>query len=140
MLQREDQEEILWTDKKRTIFGLPLSFTRYVLTERQLITRIGFLSVKEDEIELYRIMDKCIQQRLWQRIFGCGTLIIHSRDMDTPEKHLVSIKYPRQVSKLIGACVREQQERLRIAGRDMMGAAVLQGDFSFDMDAVENDD
>jgi hypothetical protein len=120
-----EQDAILWTDKKRTLFGLPLSFTRYYLTEHQLITRTGFLSIREDEIELYRIVDKRIEQPFSQRIFGCGTLIINSRDVDTPEKHLISIRHPKQVSRLIGACVREEQERLHIIGRDMVGAVAF---------------
>ncbi|MDY2510904.1 MAG: PH domain-containing protein [Ruminococcus sp.] len=136
MARHNDRGNILWTDKKRTLFGLPLSFTRYYLTDHQLITRTGFLSVQEDEIELYRITDKRIQQPLSQRIFGCGTVIILSRDEDTPEKHLVSIRHPQQVSNLIGACVREQQERLRIAGRDMVGAAFVNGGY----DAPDDDD
>ena len=103
MARHNDRGNILWTDKKRTLFGLPLSFTRYYLTDHQLITRTGFFSIQEDEIELYRITDKRIQQPLSQRIFGCGTVIILSRDEDTPEKHLVSIRHPQQVSKLIGA-------------------------------------
>ena len=44
----KDGLEYLWTDKKRTLFGLPLSFTRYYLTESRLITRIGLLTVVED--------------------------------------------------------------------------------------------
>lgn len=127
MARQYDRGTILWTDKKRTFLGLPLSFTRYYLTDHQLITRVGFLSIKEDEIELYRIVDKRIEQTFFQRLFGCGTVIILSRDEDTPEKHLVSIRHPQQVSKLIGNCVRERQENLRIAGRDMIGAAFMGG-------------
>ena len=125
MARHDDRGTILWTDKKRTFLGLPLSFTRYYLTDHQLITRVGFLSRKEDEIELYRIVDKRIEQTFFQRLFGCGTVIILSRDEDTPEKHLVSIRHPQQVSKLIGNSVRERQENLRIAGRDMIGAAFV---------------
>ncbi|MFR6496608.1 MAG: hypothetical protein ACLUOF_09705 [Ruminococcus sp.] len=40
----KDGLEYLWTDKKRTLFGLPLSFTRYYLTESRLITRVGLLT------------------------------------------------------------------------------------------------
>mgnify|MGYP000183488994 CR=1 FL=1 len=54
MARQDDRGTILWTDKKRTFLGLPLSFTRYYLTDHQLITRVGFLSIKEDEIELYQ--------------------------------------------------------------------------------------
>ena len=46
----KDGLEYLWTDKKRTLFGLPLSFTRYYLTDTRLITRVGFLTITEDEL------------------------------------------------------------------------------------------
>ena len=60
----------VWTDKKRTLFGLPLSFTRYYLTETKFITRTGFLSVDEDEIDLYKITDKKVRFPFFQRLFG----------------------------------------------------------------------
>ena len=36
---KKDVINYIWTDKKRTIFGLPISFTRYFLTEDKFITR-----------------------------------------------------------------------------------------------------
>ena len=48
--------EYLWKDRKR-YFGLPLSFTRYALSEDRLFTSVGFLSIKDDEILLYRVRD-----------------------------------------------------------------------------------
>lgn len=36
-------ENILWKDRKRTLFGLPWSFTKYKLTEEKLIIQTGFL-------------------------------------------------------------------------------------------------
>ena len=121
MARQDDRGTILWTDKKRTFLGLPLSFTRYYLTDHQLITRVGFLSIKEDEIELYRIVDKRIEQTFFQRLFGCGTVIILSRDEDTPEKHLVSIRQAhRQLcSRAAGkfADRRQRYDRCSICGR-----------------------
>lgn len=55
---KKDVINYIWTDKKRTIFGLPISFTRYFLTEDKFITRKGFLSIEEDELDLYRVIDK----------------------------------------------------------------------------------
>ena len=52
-----DYGEIIWTGKK-CIMGMPISFTRYILTDSKLITRVGLLNLKEDEIELYRVYDK----------------------------------------------------------------------------------
>ena len=60
----------VWTDKKRTFLGLPWSFTRYILTEKKLITRKGFLNITEDEVELYRVLDKSLRLPLGQRMFG----------------------------------------------------------------------
>lgn len=115
--------EYLWTDKKRTLFGLPLSFTRYYLTETRFITRTGFLTVQEDEIDIYRITDKKMKLPLLQRAFGCGSIILFSRDVDTPEKEIHAVKNPRQVSDLITACINEQRDKFNIRGRDMMGHA-----------------
>lgn len=113
--------DYIWTDKKRTIFGLPISFTRYILTEKKLITRVGFLSLKEDEVELYRITDKSLQLPFGQRLFGCGTVLIHCKDTDTPVKIIVSIKKPRDFMNLLEENVDIQRDRYRVRGRDMVG-------------------
>ena len=47
----------IWKDRKRPIFGLPLSFTKYILTEEKLIINTGFLVKTEEEIRLYRMTD-----------------------------------------------------------------------------------
>jgi hypothetical protein len=39
--------EFLWKDRKR-YFGLPLSFTRYCLSEDRLFISEGFLNLKDD--------------------------------------------------------------------------------------------
>ena len=92
---KKDAFKYVWTDKKRTLFGLPLSFTRYYLTETKFVTRTGFLSVDEDEIDLYKITDKKVRFPLFQRMFKCGTIIIYSRDADTPSKEVHCIKNVR---------------------------------------------
>ncbi len=116
--------DYIWTDKKRTIFGLPISFTRYILTEKKLVTRTGFLSIKEDEVELYRITDKSLQLPLGQRMFGCGTVTMHCKDTDTPIKIVTSIKNPRNFMTLLEENVNIQRDRYRVRGRDMIGLDV----------------
>lgn len=113
--------ETIWTDKKRTLFGLPLSFTRYILTEKKFITRKGFLSITEDEIELYRVVDKSLRLPFGQRLFGCGTVVINCRDTDTPVKEVVSIKKPRDFMNIFEKQVDIQRDKYRTRGRDMIG-------------------
>lgn len=123
-------EDLLWTGKK-CICGLPISFTRYILTSTVLYTRTGFLNVKEDEIELYKIVDKVMMFPLGQRLVGCGTVKLTSKDSDTPEKLLKSVKKPRDVKRILDEAVKEQRDKYMIRGRDMMGA-VIHNDVDFD--------
>lgn len=116
----KEEFSYVWTDKKRTIFGLPISFTRYFLTETKFITRTGLLSVDEDEIDLYKITDKKIKLPVTQRLFKCGTIIIHSKDTDTPSKEVRCIKNPRQVSELIDKYLNVMRDKYGIRGRDLM--------------------
>ncbi|HEZ7987636.1 MAG TPA: PH domain-containing protein [Ruminococcus sp.] len=120
-MSKKEEFDYIWTDKKRTIFGLPLSFTRYFLTETKFITRTGFLSIDEDEIDLYKITDKKLKIPFSQRLFKCGSIIIYSKDTDTPQKEVRSIKTPRKVSELIDRYVNAQRDKYGIRGRDMMG-------------------
>ncbi len=131
MSKKDKQIDYVWSDKKRPFLGLPISFTRYYLTENRLITRAGFLNVKEDELEIYRIIDKNLKRTMWQRLFGVGTIILYCRDVDTPEKHIISVKCPREVSDLIGTFITQYRDRYAIRGRDMIGVA---GDIDGDCD------
>ncbi len=115
--------DYLWTDKKRTLFGLPISFTRYFLTEDKFITRKGFLSITEDEFDLYRVTDKKLRLSLLERIFKCGTIQLHVKDVDTPIKVIDSVKEPRKVLSLIDTHVNLNKDKYKIRGRDMVGAS-----------------
>ncbi|MCM1132617.1 MAG: PH domain-containing protein [Ruminococcus flavefaciens] len=115
----KNEIDYIWTDKKRTVFGLPLSFTRYYLTETKFITRNGFFNISEDEIDLYKITDKSITRSFWQRMFGCGTITIHSKDVETPVKTVKSIKNVRQVLDLIDKYMNQMRDKYSIRGRDM---------------------
>ena len=120
---KRDYGNVLWAGKK-CILGMPITFTRYILTDTTLYTKIGFINIREDEVELYRIFDKKISFTLGQRIFGCGTIDLVSKDIDTPEKKLVSIKKPREVKKILDAVVKEQRDKYYVRGRDMIGGAI----------------
>ncbi len=120
-MAKKEEINYIWTDKKRTLFGLPLSFTRYFLTETKFITRVGFLSLEEDELDLYTVTDKKLVLKLRHRLFGCGSIIMHVRDTDTPVKEIRAVKAPRKVLELLDEHINIQRDRYRIRGRDMIG-------------------
>lgn len=114
--------EYIWSDRKRTAFGLPLSFTRYFLTETKLICRTGFLNIVEEEINLYKLTDKKMELSLFERLFKCGSIIVFSKDTDTPVMKIDSVRNPYDVSKLIDEKVDAQRDKYKIRGRDMVDA------------------
>ena len=106
----------LWHDRKR-ILGMPLSFTRYALSEDRLFLKRGFLNVHQDEIVLYRVRDLRVSQTLWQRVFGVGTVTVISTDKSIPELALKNIRQPNEVKELI----HEYVEKMKIARRMRVG-------------------
>ena len=105
--------EYLWKDRKR-YFGLPLSFTRYAVSEDRLFTSIGFLSIKDEEMLLYRVRDLSVSRTLGQRLFGVGSVTITSSDKSQPTLVLQNLKDPVSVKELIHTQVEEMKIRLRV--------------------------
>lgn len=134
-MSKKSDFSYVWTDKKRTLFGLPISFTRYYLTETKFITRVGLFSIDEDEIDLYKVTDKKLRLPFGQRLFKCGSIILFSKDTDTPSKEVHSIKNPRKVSELIDKYLNAQRDKYGIRGRDMMNVHVEDCDCDCDCDA-----
>ena len=125
--------EYLWKDRKR-YFGMPLSFTRYSLSEDRLFVSEGFLNIKDDEVLLYRVRDIDTRRSLWQRLFGVGTIIVVSSDKTMPNLVLKNIKDPVVVKELIHKQVEEMKIKRRVRFGEIMTSA---DELDEDMDDVE---
>ena len=111
--------EYIWKDKKR-YFGMPISFTRYALSEDRIFLSEGFLNIKDDEILLYRVRDIDTSRNLWQRLFGVGTVVVVSSDKSMPNLVLKNIKDPVTVKELIHEQVEEMKIRRRVRVGEIM--------------------
>ena len=126
--------ECLWKDRKRHL-GLPLSFTRYSLSDDRLFVSEGFLNIKDDEVLLYRVRDIDTQRSLWQRLFGVGTVTVMSSDKTMPTLALKNIKNPLFVKELIHKQVEEMKIQRRVRfGEIMTTDADGDGELDDDMD------
>ena len=123
--------EHLWKDRKR-YFGLPLSFTRYSLSEDRLFVSVGFLNIRDDEVLLYRVRDIDTSRSLWQRMFGVGTVTVISSDKTMPNLVLKNIKDPVFVKELIHKQVEEMKIKRRVRVGEIMGNAMDDADDEFD--------
>ncbi len=103
----------LWKDRKRFL-GMPLSFTRYMLSEDRLFLSKGFLNVKDDEILLYRVRDIATSRSLLQRIFGVGTVTVLSSDKTCPTLVMKNIRNSIAVKETLHKRVEEMKLRRQV--------------------------
>ena len=119
-------DKLLWSDRKR-YFGLPLSFTRYAISEDRLFQATGILNLKYEEILLYRIRDITLSRSFGQRIFGVGSITVTSSDKSRPVLVTQNVKDAPAVKELI----HQQVEDMKIRRRVRFGEIASFGD---DMD------
>ncbi len=128
--------EYLWKDRKRHL-GLPLSFTRYSLSEDRLFCETGLLNLKQDEVLLYRVRDLQLNMKLSQRIFGVGTVCVVSSDKSIPHLDLRNVRHPREVKELIHKYVEAAKDKRRMRTTELVGGAA---DGEDDLHEVEDPD
>lgn len=114
------EQNFVWQDRKRIIFGLPFTFTTYHLTPEKLLIRSGILNTQEEEIRLYRIMDVTLRRSLWERLFGLGTIHCCSADKSTPEFDIRWIPHSADVKEQLSNMIESERENKRVSSREFM--------------------
>ena len=111
-------KEIVWSDRKRIVFGLPWTFTKYSLTKEKLLVETGIFSKSEEEVRLYRIMDLTLRRSFWQRLFGVGTIHCCTADKTAPELDILWIKDASNVKELLSDLVEAERMEKRVSSRE----------------------
>ena len=114
--------EYIWKDRKRYL-GMPISFTRYALSEDRLFLSVGFFSIRDEEVLLYRIRDINTTRTLGQRLFNVGTITVMSSDKTMPTLVLKNVKKPLEVKELL----HQQVEEMKISRRVRLGEIMTDG-------------
>ena len=118
----------IWADRKRH-FGLPISFTKYSLSEDRLFRETGLLNLNEEEVLLYRVRDVSLSRSLWQRIFGVGTITVHSSDKTSPTLEVINVKDSKSVRELIFTNVEKAKEARRMRATELLDDGAEDSDF-----------
>ena len=101
-----------YVEKKRSmLFGLPLSFTTYIIGEELLTTKEGLLKIVENDCYLYKIQDVTLTRSLMERIFGLSTVVCHTGDTTSPQLILKHIKNGQEIKDYLVRV--SDEERLR---------------------------
>ena len=125
--------DLLWYDKKRYM-GMPISFTRYSLSTDRLFLSTGFLTIRDEEILLYRVKDLNTKRTLWQRLFGVGTITVSSSDKSMPLLEITNVKDPMYVKELIHENVEVAKRKHRVRHSEISGDFDPHDDFDDDLD------
>ena len=121
----EEKQNCLWKDRKR-ILGMPLTFTKYSLSEDRIFLQTGLLNLEEEEILLYRVRDLSVKRSLGQRMFGVGSVLVHSSDKSMPHLLIKNVRHPGAVKEQI----HQQVEKMKIARRMHLGELMHDDDCS----------
>ena len=113
-----EEETLLWRDKKR-IFGLAIPFTHYELTQSRLIVKTGLLNTREEELRLFRVRDLSAQESLVDRLFGVGSILLHTSDATSPTLLIQHVKHSDQVKELLSAQVEQARMKNRVRSMEV---------------------
>ena len=106
-------DKLIWSDRKR-YFGLPLSFTKYAISEDRLLQSSGILNLQYEEILLYRVRDISLSRSFGQRIFGVGSITVTSSDKSRPVLVMQNVKDAPEVKELLHRQVEDMKIRRRV--------------------------
>lgn len=103
-----------FVERKRWLFfGLPFTFTKYVIKEDIITVDTGLLKTVENDCYMYKVQDVQHSATLLEKIFRLGTVTCFTGDTTHPQLLLVHIKN----SKTIKDFILEQSEKARLKRR-----------------------
>jgi len=104
-------------NKKRMLGKIEVSvpqFSYELTTERLLINKVGVMSTKKDEIELYKIKDVAVKQGIKEKLGGFGDIEIQSSDSSHPTITIKRIKDPNNIKEAIRRAVIDIKSNMNI--------------------------
>ncbi len=119
---KTETQNIIWHDRRRIIFGLPWTFTKYSLTNERFFIEDGLFKSTEDEVRLYRVLDVKLTRTFMQKIFGLGTIKVSSSDRSLQNFEIKNIKDSKNVKELLSELVEKQRDAKRVYNREVMSA------------------
>jgi uncharacterized membrane protein YdbT with pleckstrin-like domain len=86
----------------------------YEVTTERLKHSTGILSRQTETMELYRIKDTTVLQPFFLRLFGLGSILLHTSDKTTPEMLIPAVANPQWLNDQLRKHIEEQRQTKRV--------------------------
>lgn len=126
------EEKYVFEERKRIKFlALPWTFTKYFISDDNVLVRKGFLNREENDCYMYKIQDVTLNESLMQRMFHTGTVTCHTGDVTDKILVIQNVKNAKQIKEYLLKASEEARLRRRTVNTLDIGAAD-------DLDDIDN--
>lgn len=124
-----------FVERKRWVFfGLPFTFTKYIVKENLLTIDAGFLNKVQNDCYMYKVQDVRLERSLFERLFKLGTVVCFTGDTTHPTLELKHIKNSLAVKDFILEASETARMKRRTLNTLNIGAGELDGVDPADID------
>ena len=105
---------MIYTEKKRTkLFGLPLTFTSYTISDEKITITSGYLNITVDDAYMNKVQDVKLTKSFWERFYGLGSLTCYTGDTTHPELRILHIKKASEIKEFLLTASEEARRKRR---------------------------
>lgn len=131
-----EEENREYVERKRWLFfGLPFTFTKYIIRDDLITVDSGFFKKIENDCYMYKVQDVEHTASLMERMCKLGTIVCFTGDTTHPKLVLSHIRHSKEIKNYI----LQEAEKARIRRRTLntldIGTGVIE-DLDLDGDDI----
>ena len=114
-LRYQDEVPVFAERKRLLFFGLPWTFTKYLLKDEILTTSKGLLNTVINDCYMYKIVDVQLEKSLIEKMLGLGTVVCFTSDTTDKVLKISHVRHAEQIKNFI----LEKSEKMRMKRRTL---------------------